>query len=64
MRGMTVNGILANTSQPLKGLDKRTTWIPKESVMYGNIVPERRAQLTAITEACSGEQVLSKIYSV
>ena len=64
LRGMTVEGVLANTIQPLKGLDKRTCWISQESVMYGNIVPERRAQLLAITGACSGDDVLTKIYTV
>jgi hypothetical protein len=61
---MTVNGILANTSHPLKGLDKRTAWISHETVVYGNLNPERRAELTAITEACTGENILSKIFSV
>ena len=64
LRGMTVNGVLANTAQPLKGLDKRTCWVSQEAVMYGNLVPDRRAQLLAITGACSGEDVLSKIYAV
>ncbi|GAX82203.1 hypothetical protein CEUSTIGMA_g9631.t1 [Chlamydomonas eustigma] len=64
LRGMTVNGILANTSQPLRGLDKRTAWIAHESVVYGNLSPERRAELTAIIEACTGENILAKIFSV
>ena len=63
-RGMTMAGVLTNTCQPLKGLDKRTAWVAQESVAYGNIAPDRRKQLLAITGACSGEETLSKIDTV
>lgn len=61
---MTIDGILTNTSQPLIGLDKRTAWVANESVAYGNLAPDRRAQLLAITKACSGDDILAKIYTV
>lgn len=64
LRGLTVHGILANTTHPLVGLDKRTRWVPPEAVAYGNTLPQRRAQLQAVSEACSSDQILSKIYSV
>lgn len=61
---MTIDGVLTNTVRPLIGLAKRTAWVAPESVAYGNIVPDRRAQLLAITEACTGDDKLSKIYIV
>eukprot|EP00195_Chlamydomonas_chlamydogama_P007748 CAMPEP_0202890108 /NCGR_PEP_ID=MMETSP1392-20130828/615_1 /ASSEMBLY_ACC=CAM_ASM_000868 /TAXON_ID=225041 /ORGANISM="Chlamydomonas chlamydogama, Strain SAG 11-48b" /LENGTH=1052 /DNA_ID=CAMNT_0049573609 /DNA_START=191 /DNA_END=3349 /DNA_ORIENTATION=- len=64
LRGLTVDGVLSNTSRPLTGLDKRTRWVPNETVAYGNMEAERRAQLQTLVEGCSGEQLLAKIYSV
>jgi len=64
LRGMTVEGVLSNTSQPLRGLDKRLRWVPPESVAYGNLTAERKAQLSAIMEACPGEKMLAKVFMV
>lgn len=61
---MTISGVLANPSSPLQGLDKRMAWVPGEEVAYGNMAPERRAQLQALTGACDGEQLLAKVYAV
>jgi hypothetical protein len=63
-RGITIDGVLTNTAQPLMGLNKCMAWVAPESVAYGNIAPDRRAQLLAITESCSGDDLLSKIYTV
>jgi hypothetical protein len=64
LRGMTVNGLLANAAAPLKGLERRTCWMQPEAIAYGNMLPERKAQLQAIMDACSGDRMLSKIYAV
>lgn len=64
LRGLTQDGILANTISPLKGMDKRTRWIPPESIAYGNSLPHRRAQLQAVSDACSSDQLLAKIYAL
>ena len=63
-RGLTLDGVLTNTTLPLKGLDKRTRWIAPEAIAYGNTLPSKRAQMQAVSEACSSEQLLAKIYSV
>lgn len=46
LRGMTQDGVLANTARPLAGLEKRTRWLPAESVAYGNVSPAKKEMLT------------------
>lgn len=36
------DGVLANPSNPLAGLEKRTKWVPPENVAYGNMSPAKK----------------------
>jgi hypothetical protein len=37
-RGLTVDGLLANTQRPLDGTGHRTRWIPSEAIAYSSIM--------------------------
>ncbi|GFR41272.1 hypothetical protein Agub_g1947 [Astrephomene gubernaculifera] len=65
MRGMTgADGLLANPSRPLAGLEKRTKWLPAETVAYGNMSADKRETLELMSGSVTNEVVLAKIYGV
>ncbi|MEW5303624.1 MAG: hypothetical protein WDW36_006297 [Sanguina aurantia] len=64
LRGITSDGLLTNTARPLVGLDRRTNYIPKETVAYGNLSHERREALQVMLEGASSDALLSKIYAL
>lgn len=63
LRTLTQSAVVANTKRPLAGLNTRTHYVPMETVKYGVLTPQHRAEMDTIAELYDGNEILNKIYS-